>query len=139
MLVEIYYTELKHNIFTHREFTASIINNYNYVPIKTYHAVDKLRGKVATLIPYAGSVFVVRYINLYLTNLKNINSKMKFTLFRCIEKLTLRCCLQKLHTIIIIIIIIIISSTSAHNKPQLPLESSSNTAYPWRPSPSSNP
>jgi len=65
MLVEIHYTELKHTIFTHREFTTSItINNYNYVPIKTYHAVDKVRGKVATLIPYVDSVFVVRYINL---------------------------------------------------------------------------
>ena len=71
MFVEIYYTE--HKSFTHREFTAIItINDYNYVPIKTYHAVDKVWGKVATLIPYAGSVFVVRYINLYLTNLKNI-------------------------------------------------------------------
>ena len=39
-------------------------NNYNYVPTKTYHVIDKVWGKVFTLIPYAGSVFVVRYINL---------------------------------------------------------------------------
>jgi len=66
--------------------------------------------------------------------LKIIIFKIKFTLLHCIEKLTLRCWLQKLHAIIIII-----SSTSAHNEPRLPLKPSSNTAYLWRPSPSSNP
>jgi hypothetical protein len=125
MSVEIYYTELKHNIVTHRQFAASItININNYIPTKTYHAVDRIWGKVATLTPYRGCVFMVRYISLYFTNIKNIIFKIKFTVLNRIEKLTLCCWLHILH--------IIVSSTSAYNERRLSVEPSSKTTYPWR-------